>query len=156
MSIIVKTKISDQTVKTFNAVLAMARKTSELDLAFAVTFMPAMVDCRKWATARSSTDDLGQFNLDALIRSSELIRHEWLTGCCNESGTLRMAFLTCYWATLASAETGNPNTRSAPEIDDRPYHARWAILSFPCRKSLANSRQAAMKHFKSGDEAFLR
>jgi len=57
MSIIVK-KISDQTVKTFNAVLAMARKTSELAPAFAVTFMPAMVDCRKWATARSSRDDL--------------------------------------------------------------------------------------------------
>jgi hypothetical protein len=56
-----KKKISDQTVKTFNAVLAMARKTSELAPAFAVTLMPAMVDCRKWATARSSRDDLGQY-----------------------------------------------------------------------------------------------
>ena len=37
-------KISDQTVKTFNAVAAIARRTSELAPAFAVTFMPAMVD----------------------------------------------------------------------------------------------------------------
>ena len=39
-----KKNISDQTVKTFNAVAAIARKTSELAPPFAVTFMPTMVD----------------------------------------------------------------------------------------------------------------
>jgi pimeloyl-ACP methyl ester carboxylesterase len=38
----------------------------------------------------------------------------------------------------------------------RPHYAPWAILSFPYRKFLANSRQAEMKHFRSGDEGFLR
>ena len=37
-------KISDQTAKTFNAVAAIARKTSGLAPAFAVTFMPTIVD----------------------------------------------------------------------------------------------------------------
>ena len=44
LSIIAQKKFSDQIVKTFNAVAAIARKTSELAPAFAVTFMPTIVD----------------------------------------------------------------------------------------------------------------
>ena len=44
LSIIWQKNFADQTVKTFNAVAAIARKTSELAPAFAVTFMPTMVD----------------------------------------------------------------------------------------------------------------
>jgi hypothetical protein len=44
LSIIGQKNISDQTVKTFNAVAAIARKTSGLAPALAVSFIPTIVD----------------------------------------------------------------------------------------------------------------
>jgi len=43
-----------------------------------------------------------------------------------------------------------------PAIRRLPDYAPLAILSFPCGKFLANSRQIKMKRFRSGDEGLLR
>ena len=45
------------------------------------------------------------------------------------------------------------NGQSGMEVPD---YAPLAILSFPCEKFFANSRQIKMKRFRSGDEGLLR
>jgi uncharacterized membrane protein YkgB len=61
------------------------------------------------------------------------------------AGTLTHAVITLFWAAMVGALK-----------EDHLRCATRAILSFPYRKFLANSKQAEMKHFRSGDEGFLR